>query len=87
MSNLINKRAVRKLALEIANAQYPCESLPDTQTDTNGRVWTYKRCKESFTNKKYKQVSSKFLEHIETMVRVNMKQYIEKMDGKGSTIK
>ena len=87
MSNLINKRAVRKLALTIANDMYNNTTLPDTTTDSTGRVWDYRRTKNVTTTKKYRQVSASFLDHIESMVRVNMKEYIRAMPDKGSTVK
>lgn len=87
MSNLINKRAVRSLALSIANDMYGNTCLPDTATGEGGRVWNYTRCKQSMSGKKYKQVSANFLEHINQLVRVNVQEYIKKMQDKGSTIK
>lgn len=87
MSNLINKRAVRKLALDIANNLHPQEGIPDTYTDSNGRVWNYSGAKKHASNKRYKQVSASFLDHINSLVRVNVEQFVKKMPNKGSTIK
>lgn len=87
MSNLINKRAVRQLALTVANDMYGGSHLPDTSTDSQGKVWSYKRTKKLSSGKKYRQVSASFLDHIESMVRVNVQDYIKKMQDKGSTVK
>lgn len=87
MSNLINKRAVRALALSIANDMYGEITLPDNDTSSDGKVWKYTRAKSNMSGKKYKQVSAKFLEHIDSLVRVNVQQYIKKMQDRGTTIK
>lgn len=83
----INKRAVRKLALDMANSKYPLDEMPDKVVDSNGRLWNYSGAKSKRVSKRYKQVSSKFLEHIDLMVFNNVKSYIEKMPNKGSTVK
>lgn len=87
MSNLINKRAVRQLALTIANDLYGSIQLPDKSPGIDGKVWDYTRAKENMSGRKYRQVSSKFIEHINNMVRVNVQEYIKNMQDKGSTIK
>tara|TARA_R110002167_G_scaffold9579_21_gene44372 strand:+ start:1310 stop:1573 length:264 start_codon:yes stop_codon:yes gene_type:complete len=87
MNNLINKRAVRKLALDLANDRHPIEDLKDIYVDSEGRKWDYARALASSNTKKYKQVSASFIEHINSLVRVNVEQHIKKMTGKGSTVK
>ena len=87
MSNLINKRAVRKVALDVANSMYSNVGLQDRVTDGDGKQWNYKRVNEMRTGNKYKQVSASFLDHIEAMVRVNVKEYIKKSKLTGSTVK
>ncbi len=87
MSNLINKRAVRRLALTIANELHPQDNLPKDYTDSTGKVWTYARASSMSKSKKYKQVSAAFLDHINGLVRVNVENYIKKMPNKGSTVK
>ena len=37
--------------------------------------------------KKYKQVSASFLEHINSLVRVNVENYIKKNPPRGATVK
>ena len=83
----INKRAVRKLALDMANSKYPLDEMPDQHIDADGRVWNYAGAKKNRTTKRFKQVSTKFLEHIDLMVLNNVKSHIEKMPNKGSTVK
>jgi len=83
----INKRAVRALALKIANNKYPLDEMPDQRVDSDGRVWNYARANKNRTKKRYTQVSAKFLEHVDLMVRNNVQSYIDKMPNKGSTIK
>lgn len=87
MSNLINKRAVRKLALTLANDKHAPEELQDIYVDSEGRKWDYSRALASTNTKKYKQVSASFLEHINSLVRVNVEQHIKNLSGKGSTVK
>lgn len=87
MSNLINKRAVRKLALTLANDMHANLSLPDNITDGDGRTWDFTGAKKEMKGKKYTQVSASFLNHIDSLVRVNAEEYIKKMRTTGSTIK
>jgi len=87
MSNLINKRAVRKLALSIANDMYPTTAMPDEYVDNDGRKWNYSRAMKASTNKKFKQVSGAFLEHINSLVRVQVESHIKKNPPRGATIK
>jgi hypothetical protein len=87
MSSLINKRAVRKLALTLANDIHGQLHLPDKTVDNDGRTWTFKNAKKQMDGKKYSQVSTIFLEHINSMVRVNVEEYIKNMKTTGSTIK
>ena len=87
MSNLINKRAVRKLALTIANEIHPKKNMADEYVDSSGKTWNYGRALRSSANKKYKQVSISFLEHINSLVRVEVEKYIKKNPPRGATIK
>ena len=87
MSNLINKRAVRKLALDIANDMYGQLHLPDKSVDPSGRTWNFTGAKKQMKGKKYKQVSASFLEHINSLVRVNVENHIKNMQSTGSTVK
>lgn len=87
MSNLINKRAVRQLALTIANDIHGQLHLPDVSVDHDGRAWDFSGAKKQMHGKKYKQVSASFLEHINSMVRVNVEEHIKKMRATGSTVK
>ena len=83
----INKRAVRKLALDMANSKFPMDDMPDEHVDSTGKVWNYAGAKKHRIARRYKQVSTKFLDYIDLMVRNNVQQHIEKMDNKGSTVK
>tara|TARA_R110000824_G_scaffold245720_4_gene434830 strand:+ start:3043 stop:3312 length:270 start_codon:yes stop_codon:yes gene_type:complete len=87
MNNLINRRAVRKLALVIANEMHPQKTMSDEYVDASGRTWNYGRALASSANKKYKQVSISFLEHINGMVRVEVEKYIKKNPPRGATVK
>lgn len=87
MSSLINKRAVRKLALDLANDMYSNVNLPDSAVSSDGTRWNYTRVKASRKGKKYNQVSLAFIDHINAMVRVNVQEYIKKNKPTGSTIK
>jgi len=87
MSNLINKQAVRRLALIIANEKHTDVGLPDSYADATGRQWNYTGAKKSYRGRKYRQVSAAFLEHMDSLVKVSISNYIDKMDNNGSTIK
>jgi hypothetical protein len=86
MSNLINKQAVRKLALMVANDKYSTSGLPDIVEGAE-RTWDWTRAKKAKPYKKYRQVSLSFLEEINTSVRLLVQERINKLDGKGTTIK
>mgnify|MGYP006106339681 CR=1 FL=1 len=87
MSNLINRSAVRKLALVIANDLHSGSILPDNITDGDGRNWDFTGAKKEMKGKKYTQVSASFIDHINSLVRVNVEEYIKKMRNTGSTVK
>ena len=87
MSSLINKRAVRALALKVANSNHRATELPDTYVDSTGRQWDYTGAKKHSKKQRYTQVSSSFMEHIESLIRANIIAHVNKMDPKGHTVK
>lgn len=84
--SLINKRAVRKLALSLANAKYPKDSIQNT-VDSQGRQWDYSRAQELSKKQRFTQVSSTFLDQIEAQVRVAVQKRIDAMTKAGKTVK
>ena len=88
MSNyLINKQAVRRIALIMANEKFSDSSLPDVLTDSSGREWNWSNVKKVKPYRKYRQVSVNFIENINAEVRNIIKSKIDGLDGKGSTVK
>lgn len=84
---LINKTNVRRAALELANKKANADStLPDTYTDSNGRVWNYSSVKRA-PLKRYTQVSPEFFDTIDAKVRNVIDQHIKNMPRGGKTIK
>ena len=84
--SLINKRAVRKLALQLANAKYPKDSI-DNCVDSQGRQWDYSRAQELSKKKRFSQVSSTFLDQVEAQVRVAVQKRVDAMSKAGKTVK
>lgn len=85
--SLINKRAVRKLAMTIANEKYANKPPLTTAVDSTGRQWSYERALSLSTRKKYTQVSEEFFEMIEESVRNTIQDHLAKEPPIGKTIK
>ena len=84
--SLINKRAVRKLALDLANAKYPKDQIKNC-VDSTGRQWDYSRAQELSKKRRFSQVSSSFMDQIEAQIRVIITARIDAMPKSGKTVK
>ena len=88
-TNLINKRAVRKMILDAANAKFPPGQLQDTYTDSSGTAWDYSRANQlmSTKNKGFNRVSSDVYSAIEQFLKNRLRFLISNIPHAESTVK
>ena len=83
--SLINKKAVKKFTLNIANDRFSA-NLPKRMVDGQGREWNLSRCGQS-ASKRFTQVSQSFVDDIEAKVRNLIAEHIKKHPSIGKTIR
>ena len=88
-TNLINKRAVRKMLLDAANAKFPGGELQDTYTDSGGKEWDYSRANKlvSTKNKGFNRVSSDVFEAMEQWIKNRVRFLVNNIPYAESTVK
>ncbi len=81
--SLINKKAVKKFALDAANIRF-AKKLPKRTVDSQGREWNWSRCGKT---KRFSQVSKAFMDDVEAKVRNMITEHIKKHPSVGKTIR
>lgn len=71
----------------IANERHVPADLPDTRTDAEGRVWTYKRAREARAGKQFTQVSQELLDELDTEFRRLVYERVTKQVQTGRTVR
>jgi hypothetical protein len=84
MRRLVNKVALRKYALEIAN-DVDMNIMPAGYVDSVGRQWDYGRCFDNV--KRYTSVSVDFYDVIDTQVKKMVIDHIKKNPPRGKTVR
>jgi len=85
--SLINKRAVRKIILNLANSKYSDYGLHDNAIDSTGKEWDYSRANTLRKNKKFTQVTQKLLDGLDVYLRIHIESHLDNNPQSGKTVK
>ena len=80
---LINKVATRRFILMMANSRE--NDMPETYTDSNGKVWNYGRAGKNL--KKFTSVSKEFIDDLDHEFRRLIADKIKANPPRGKTVK